>query len=182
MKAFRNIAGTVVEIEVDVDPNGQPILPPDTTVDAKPAAEAGHYVTVVGNAWVQIPQPQEVIAFEYQKQQALEKLAKYKAYYFEQPTEINGVLFDADEQARNRLTQNLVVNGSSGYLPPVWIAADNSQYPIATLADLMDIVNGVQAAFATRFFEMDTLRQQILAAADEAALAAIVIPSVPNQF
>ena len=119
---------------------------------------------------------------EYQKQQALEKLAKYKAYYFEQPTEINGVLFDADEQARNRLTQNLVVNGASGYLPPVWIAADNSQYPIATLADLMDIVNGVQAAFATRFFEMDTLRQQILAAGDEAALSAVVIPSVPNQF
>lgn len=182
MKAFRNVAGTVVEIDVDVDLQGQPILPPDTTVQAKPVAQAGHYVTVVGNAWVQIPQPQEVIAFEYQKQQALEKLSKYKAYYFEQPTEINGVLFDADEQARNRLTQNLVVNSASGYLPPAWIAADNTPYPIAALADLMEIVNGVQQAFSTRFFEMDTLRQQILAAADEAALAAVVIPVIPNQI
>ena len=41
MKAFRNIGGSVVEIDVDTDPNGQPILPPDTTVDAKPAAHDG---------------------------------------------------------------------------------------------------------------------------------------------
>lgn len=182
MKAFRNVAGTVVEIDVDVDLQGQPILPPDTTVDAKPAAQPGHYVTVVGNAWVQIPQPQEVIGFEYKKQQALEKLGKYKAYLIEQPVEVNGIIFDADDQARNRLVQNLVINSTTGYLPPAWIAANNTPYPLADLPALMEIVTAVQTAFATRFFEMDAIRQQIIAAGDEAALAAITIPVIPNQI
>lgn len=182
MKAFRNIAGTVVEVDVDVDLQGQPILPPDTTVAEKPAANAGHYVTVVGNAWVQIPIPQEVVAFEYKKQQALESLGVYKAWYFEQPTDHMGITFDANDQARNRLTQALVIESTSGYLPPAWIAADNSQFPLAVKADLVGIVSAVQTAFSTRFFEMDVIRQQILVAGDEAALAAIVIPSVPNQM
>lgn len=181
MKAFRNVAGTVVEIDVDVDPAGQPILPPDTTTAEKPAAQPGHYVTVVGNAWVQIPIAQEVIAFEYRKQQALDALGRYKAWYFEQPTEHNSVMFDADEQARARLTQALVVHGANGYLPPVWVAADNSQYPLADVEELKAIVGTVQAAFASRFYEMDAIRQSIIGAADEAALAAIAIPVVPNQ-
>lgn len=182
MKAFRNIAGVVVEIDVDVDLQGKPILPPDTTVDTKPEAQAGHYVTVVGNAWVQIPIPQTVVAFEYAKQQKLESLGVYKAWYFEQPTTINGILYDADEQARNRLAQNLIVNSATGYLPPAWITADNSSTPINTLADLIEIVNGVQETFATRFFEMDALRKQITDAGDEVTLAAIVVPTVPSQM
>lgn len=182
MKAFRNIAGTVVEIDVDVDLNGHPILPPDTTVDAKPVAQPGHYVTVVGNAWVQIPEPQEVIAFEYQKQQAQDALGKYKSWYFEQPTAHNGVLFDADAEARARLTQALVIFNEIGYLPPSWIAADNTPVTITTVDDLKAIVGAVQTAFSTRFFEMDAIRQQIIAAANEAELAAIEIPVIPNQM
>lgn len=182
MKAFRNVAGTVVEIDVDVDPAGQPILPPDTTTDEKPAAQPGHYVTVVGKAWVQIPIPQEVIAFEYRKQQALDALGRYKAWYLEQPTEHNGVMFDADEQARARLSQALVVHSANGYLPPVWIAADNTPHALTDVEELKAIVGTVQAAFASRFYEMDTIRQNILGASDEAALAAITIPVVPNQM
>lgn len=179
MKAFRNINGTIVEIEVDVDQQGKPILPPDTTVDPKPDAQDGHYVTIVGNTWVQIPQPQEVISFEYRKQQALEKLSKYKAYYLEQPVKVNGVMFDANEQARNRLAQCLVINNATGYLPPAWITADNTPYPLANLAALTEIVTAVQSAFSTRFFEIDTIRQQIIAANDEASLNAVVIPDIP---
>lgn len=182
MKAFRNVAGTVVEIDVDVDLQGQPILPPDTTVDEKPAAQAGHYVTVVGKVWVQIPQPQEVIAFDYQKQQALEKLATYKGYYLELPTLFNGVMFDADSEARARLTQALVIYNEIGYLPPSWIAADNSSVGLSTIDDLKAIVGAVQTAFSTRFFEMDSIRQQIIGAMNEANLAAIVIPVIPNQM
>ena len=182
MKAFRNIAGTVVEIDVDVDLSGQPILPPDTTVDAKPEAQPGHYVTVVGKSWVQIPIPQEVIAFDFKKQQALEKLGKYKTYYFEQPTEVNGVKFDADSEARARLTQALVIYNEVGYLPPAWIAADNTPVPLANVGELKVIVGGVQQAFSTRFFEMDAIRQQIISSADEAALDAVEIPTVPNQM
>jgi hypothetical protein len=182
MKAFRNIGGNVVEIEVDIDLNNQPILPPDTTTDPKPVASAGHYVTVVGNSWVQIPVTQEVVAFEYKKQKAMEAHDVYKAYYLEQPITHDGVSFDADEKARARLTQAIVINGASGYLPPAWIAADNSSYALADLAALMGIVTAVQTAFATRFFEMDTIRQAINAATNEVELSAVVIPSVPSQM
>ena len=38
MKAFRNLAGNVVEIDIDLDLDGNPILPPDTTTDLRPEA------------------------------------------------------------------------------------------------------------------------------------------------
>lgn len=181
MKAFRNIGGNVVEISVDTDPNGAPILPPDTTVDEKPIPNEGHYVTVVGNVWVQIPIPQEVFSFEYKKQQALAQLSKYKAWYSDQPVEHDGVKFDADEQARARLTQVLVINSANGYLPPAWIAADNSPYPISNITEFIALVNTVQTAFGSRFYEMDAIRQNVIAAADEEALALIEIPVIPNR-
>lgn len=182
MRAFRNIGGSIVEVEVDFGLDNQPILPPDTTVDAKPEATAGHYVTVVGNSWVQIPIAEEVVAFEYQKQKAMAKLSTYKEYLLEQPITHDSVSFDADEKARARLTQALVINTASSYLPPAWIAADNSSYALADLAALMGIVTAVQTAFATRFFEMDAIRQAITAATNEAELNAVVIPTVPNQM
>lgn len=182
MKAFRNIGGSVVEIDVDTDPNGQPILPPDTTVDAKPAAHDGHYVTVVGNAWVQIAIPQEVTEFEYKKQKALDALGVYKNYYLDLPITVNSVIFDADEQARNRLTQAVVIHTATGSLPPAWIAKDNSPYPLADIAALMEIVNAVHTAFSTRFFEMDAIRQAIIAATNDAELSVITIPTIPNQI
>ncbi len=182
MKAFRNVGGNVIEIEVDVDAQGVPLLPKDTTVDARPTPAVGHYVTVVGNAWVQIPLPVENFEFAYKKQLALEKLATYKSWYLDQPVVHATVTFDADELARNRLIQALVINGATGYLPPAWVAADNSAFPITTLADLSGLINTVQTAFATRFFEMNVIRDQLLASADEAALNAVVIPVKPQQF
>lgn len=182
MKAFRNVGGNVIEIEVDVDAQGVPLLPKDTTVDARPVPTAGNYVTVVGNAWVQIPLPVENFEFSYKKQLALEKLAAYKAWYLDQPVVHATVSFDGDEQARSRLIQALVINGATGYLPPAWVAADNSVFPIAVLADLTGLINAVQTAFATRFFEMDAIRQQLKASPDEATLNAVVIPVKPQQF
>lgn len=182
MKAFRNIGGNIVEIEVDVGPDNVPLLPPDTTVDPRPDPLPGHYVTVVGNSWVQIPIPQEFTTFEYKKQKALEALKKYKEWYLEQPVEHNGVLFDADETARIRLTQALVVHSASSYLPPYWITANNDLYPIENLSDLMGIVNAVQTAFTTRFFEMDGIRRQILNASNEEELNAINIPTIPDRI
>jgi hypothetical protein len=179
MKAFRNLAGNVIEIDVDIDLDGNPILPPDTTVNPRPEPQPGHYVTVVGNDWVQIPIPQEYKTFEYKKQLALEALSRYKDWYTNQPVEHAGKLFDGDELARGRLAQALIINATTGYLPPAWIAADNTPFPISTLADLQGIVAAVQSAFTTRFFEMDTIRQQILAATNDGELDAITIPTIP---
>jgi hypothetical protein len=180
MKAYRNIGGNVVEIDVDVDPSGNPLLPPDTTIDPEPAPIADHYNTVVGNAWVQIPYPTEYKTFEYQKQLALEKLKKYKDWYLNQPVDVNGTPFDSDEVARNRLTQALVIYNQTAYLPPAWIDANDTPVPLTIIDDLLAIVSGVQNAFSTKFFEVDTIRQDIMAAADQTALDAIVVPEVPE--
>lgn len=181
MKAFRNISGNIVEIQVDVDPEGTPLLPPDTTVDAKPEPLDGHYVTIVDKSWVQIPNPVQVYTLENKRPGALDKLSAYKNWYLEQPVALNGQNFDADEQARNRLTQALVINGATGYLPPVWIDADNQPYPIATLADLAAIIQVVSETFAARFYETSTVRSAILAATTLEELDAIIIPEIPQD-
>ena len=181
MKAYRNVAGHVTEIDIDIDLNGAPILPPDTTVDPRPDANEGHYVTVVGNAWVQIPIAQEVISFESRQADALRRLKEYSNWFIEQPVTHEGVVFDGDETARARLTQALTVNGANGYLPPVWVAYDNSVFPLPDVAALVGLVNSVQVAFANRFFEMSVLRSQVAGATTEEELAAVEIPSVPQN-
>ena len=184
MKAFRNIGGTVTEIEVDVGIDGRPILPPDTTIDAKPADIPGFYLTVVGTAWVQIPVTVENKSFETKRQEALALLAKYRDWSTEQPVTHQTIVFDADDTARNRINQSLVAATNFGKLPQYWIAYDNSPFPIATAADLTALANTIFDAFTSRIFAADSIRQQILALADgdEAGLAAIAIPTIPTQI
>lgn len=180
MKAFRNVGGNVVEIEIDQDPQGNPILPPDTTVDPRPAANPGHYVTVVDTSWVQIPIPVENISFETKKANAVAQVQKYRDWYINTPIDHDGQKFDADETARNRLAQAIVVYNTNATLPPAWITADNQAYALADLDALKGVLTAVQNAFLSRFFEMNTLRASILAAADETALNAITIPTIPT--
>lgn len=179
MKAWRNIAGVVQEIQIDVGIDGNPIYPPDTTTDARPEALPGHYVTVVDRSWVQIESPVYVESFEAKKARLLKVVSTYRSWYLDQPVPVNDVLFDADDQARTRLTQAVVMYTNLNYLPPAWIAKDNSIYPLASFEDLKAIVGTVQTAFSTRFYECDTVRQQLLAAATEEELSAVTVPSVP---
>lgn len=179
MKAYRNIAGVAVEIEVDIGLDGMPILPPDTTVDARPEPLAGHYVTVVDHAWVQIESPVYVESFESKKTAVVKRIADYRSWSLDQPVDIAGVKFNADDQARSRLTQALVVYAEMAYLPPVWVAFDNTEVPLADIAALKTIVSAVQMAFTTRFYECATLRTRALAATTEAELALVVVPTIP---
>ena len=181
MKAWRNVGGTVQEIIVDVGLDGKPLLPPDTTVDPRPDPLPDHYVTVVGNAWVQIPTPKSYFEFSYLKQIALDKLSTYKAWYLDQPVEVNGSLFDNTETSRNRMIQTLVIYSQTDYLPAAWIDYHNQPHPISTVDDLKQIMTAMSSSFSQKFFEMETIRQQILAAQDEATLNAINIPSIPTN-
>ena len=178
MKAFRNVAGEVREIEVDVDLRGNPILPPDTTVDPRPEALPGHYVTVVDRAWVQIEIPVQVVSFETKKAEKLKALAAYTDKYLDLPVDVSGTLFDGDEKARARLTQALAIYNEFTSLPPAWITFENTPHALNTVEDLKGIISAVYAAFQSRFFECDTLRQALLAAQDETALDAVTIPSL----
>lgn len=180
MKAYRNVGGDVREIDVDVDLKGSPILPPDTTVDARPEALPGHYVTVVGKSWVQIEIPVAVVSFETKKQQKLNEISQYAAWYQDQPLDINGVKFDADEKARIRLSQALVIHLTLGQIPPAWITYDNAEFPLTTIDELKGISAAVHQAFQTRFFECNALRQAALVSTDDASLDAVVVPKKPN--
>lgn len=180
MKAYRNIAGVVHEIQVDIGLDGQPILPPDTTVDPRPEPQPGHYVTVVGNAWVQIEIPVAYESLDTKKDAVLKRIAAYRDWLLSQPVDVDGVLFDGDEAARERLTQALVIFREIAYLPPSWVTHDNSEAPLADADALRNIAGKVTAAFSQRFYECNTLRAQAMAAQDEAALNAVVIPATPG--
>ena len=184
MKAYRAIPGGYKEIDVDVDHvTMQAILPPDTTVQPKPeTVTEGHYLTVVGTEWVEIEIPVPTFSFEYLKQKKLEKAAEYRDWLLDQPVEHAGVLFDADDTARTRLTQALVMtNPPIEYIPPVWVTYDNSSFPIGDLSDLVGIVAAVTSAFSQRFYDAGVLRAQVTAAEDQAALDAIEIPATTGQ-
>ena len=182
MKAYRNIAGEVREIQVDIGINGQPILPPDTTVDPRPEPLPGHYVTVVGDKWVQIEIPVYVEAFETKKQKKLDAIAKYRDWYLDQPVEFQGVKFDGDSEARIRLTQALLMAKELEYVPPVWVTYDNSEFPLPDFETMKDLVAVVTQAFSTRFYECSVMRAQAMAAEDLAALDAVQVPAIPDRF
>lgn len=182
MKAFRNVGGQVVEITVDLDLSGNPILPPNTTVAPRPEANEGHYVTVVDNAWVQIPIPVHVVTLDQLKAEKQVRVKQYRDWLLAQPVEYEGVQFDADETARARLSQALIINTVNETFPPAWIAADDTQFPLVSFQDLKGIALTVAGAFSDRFFEAADLRDAVTAAADEAELEAVVIPSTGLMF
>ena len=177
MKAYRNVAGEIREITIDLDLQGNPILPPDTTVQPRPMPLPGHYVTVVGTEWVQILTPVYVESLDSKRQRKVASIAAYRNWLTEQPVTVGEYQFDADDQARSRLTQALVMHSSLQYLPPIWVTHDNGFYPLADINDLLPIVGAVQNAFAERFYLCSTLRQAALSAATEAELALVEVPS-----
>lgn len=176
MKAHRNVGGNVVEIDVDIGLDGQPILPPDTTVDPRPEALPDHYVTVVGRQWVQIEIPVVVETLELKRSKALERWDAYRNWLLIQPVEHQGVQFDSDEKALNRLTQAAITVMNGGQLPPVWVTYDNGGFPLASLDELKALQVAVSTAFGQRFYAANAIRDLILAAETEAELLAITIP------
>lgn len=169
----------IVPYAFDVDPNGNPLLPSNGTTQPKPADVAGKYLAIVNNQWHQIDIPQTVYTLEYKKQLKLEKLAKYKEWYTNQPVAYDGRQFDGDELSKNRLIQSLNIYNLTNSLPPAWIDADNVPYPISNIAQLQGIILSIASTFQTRFFEMQTLKQQIVAAQTDEELDAINVPNVP---
>lgn len=184
MKAFRKVAGNIVEIRVDVDLNGEPLLPPNTTVDPRPEYLEGHYSTIEGNSWVVIAhpvQPVEVITFESIQQNKLLELSAYRDWLLEQPVEHDGRMFDADDTARTRISQAIVSYTTLDTLPGGWVDANDELYPIETYEDLVNLARVIADIFQARFFETAMLRVSISAATTEEELNLITFGVVSND-
>lgn len=179
MKAFRNVAGQVVEIEVDVDLAGNPILPPNTTTDRAPSVPEGFYATVVDDRWVVIAKPVQTVTFEMKKQSKLDQLSTYRNWALDQPVEHDSRIFDADELARARVTQSLVSFQALGELPAGWVDVNNELYPVPTVEVLNALALAIATAFQQRFFETATLRASIMEATTEAELDLVECPTIP---
>lgn len=180
MKAFqRTPAGNIQEILIDLDRNGNPILPPDTTTDPRPQAKEGHRVTVVGNKWVQVPitPPREVTLEEY-KDNKCKALSAYKDWLLEQPVYMGDVLYDADDVARSRLTQTVLLSEVGGTVPEVWLDANNMPQPVADVDTIKTLSFLVADIFQARFTALTQMRAVIQAAASKEEVDAVVIPQI----
>lgn len=176
MKAYRLYNGVITEIEVDVDhASNLPLLPPDTTVDPRPDEISGFYLTIEGTQWKRVAIVPKTL--DQLKSDKLQLFEKHRVWYYAQPVDVNGVLFDGDKNARDSLTQALTVYLALSYLPPNWYDYVNTPHPLNTVDDLKVIAMAVAAVYSTRYNEMVALRTSILQAADEAQLDAIVIPT-----
>lgn len=182
MQAFRNVGGEVKTIQVDVDIDGNPILPPDTTVDPRPEPLEGHYVTVVDRAWVQIPIPVQVVTLDALRNDKLTRFDKWREKHINRPVDMNGVMFDADELSRSRVTQALTVYASIGFLPAAWMDMNKQPFPLTSVDDLKAVATAILAQFNASFFEAEVKRAAIVAATTEAELAAVDIPETDLMF
>lgn len=178
MKAFRKKNGVITEIQVDVGRNGEPLLPPNTTVEPKPLLLEGHFLDIVNGEWQQFPEHVHVETLEEAKDKACKQLAVYRDWVIDRPVEHEGKLFDADETARTRLTGAVTAHGIGEALPSVWVAKDNSLFPIKTIADLQALAAKVYSEFNSRFSYVTDLRLQILAAETLTELEALEMPVV----
>jgi len=175
LKAYRLLSGNITEIEVDVDvATGAPLLPPDTTVAARPDDIPGFLLTIVGNQWQQI----EILppTLEQLKNDKLADFDKHRTWYLNQPVIVNGAQFDGDKNARDSLTQALTVHSALGILPPAWFDYDNTPHALTNVEDLKAIAGPVAITYSTRYYEMVTMRETINAAQSKEELDAIEIP------
>ena len=124
----------------------------------------------------------QVKTLELLKAEALKKVATYREWLLEQPVLYQGVLFDGDTTARDRLSQSVIVAESGGQVPPAWVTYDNSTFPLNDVADLKSLAVHIMTEFGIRFFEANTIRESIIQATDEAALASIQIPVVSDTM
>lgn len=180
MKAFRNFSGIIKEIDIDVSPSGEPLLPPDTTVDPKPEDREGHYLSVVGTKWVYIPFTEVQETLDQIRNRKFIQLATYKEWYFNTPVKYDEVLFDGDESSRNRLSQALQVYNQTKVVPTNWVNYKNDFYAFDGDKDkFINLVLTVLQAFNNRHIEMNVIRDKILKAESIEELYNIQVPAKP---
>ena len=184
MKAFqRTPDGSIKEILIDLDRNGNPILPSNTTIDPRPQANEGHYVTVVGDKWVQIPiTPPREVTLEELKDDKCDVLAAYKDWLLEQPVYMDDVLYDADSVSRDRLTQAVLLSELGGPVVEVWVDANGIPRPIADHNHIKNLSFLVAGVFQQRFTALTGMRLAIIAATSVEELDAIVIPEIGDDL
>lgn len=178
LDAWRNVAGNVVQVKVDVGIDGKPLLPPDTTTDPRPEPLEDHYVTVVGNEWVQIPVAKTIPTLESVRDDKLRELSAWKEWILEQPVEFESRLFDGGETARSRISQAIVMAIATEKVPPVWVDYNNQNFPIDTLSTLKALGVSLANEFLERFYQSSLLRETILSAQTMEALYNIEIPKI----
>jgi hypothetical protein len=181
IQGWRNPSPEVIVQELfDLDPDGNPLLPDNGTVEPPPTYNpATQYLAIVKNKWHVIDRPVITYPLEYHKERKLEQLNKYKEWYLNQPVTYDGHKFDADETSKNRLVQAYNVYQITNQLPSAWIDADNQRYDITSVDQIKGIIEAIATTFQTRFFECAIIREQILAATTEEELNAINVPTIP---
>ena len=184
MKAFqRTPDGSIKEILIDLDRNGNPILPSNTTIDPRPQANEGHYVTVVDDKWVQIPiTPPREVTLEELKDEKRKVLAAYKDWFLEQPVYMGEVLYDGDSVARDRLTQAVLLAELGGPVAESWVDANDIPRPIVDQDHIKNLSFQVAGVFQQRFTVLTGIRLAIIEATSVEELDAIVIPEIGNDL
>lgn len=190
VRAWRYYQGRITEIFVDVDQNGNPILPPDSTTTPPPPPSPNHYLIIQGTDWVQVPivQPNPP-TIEDVRRRALSKWKAYRDWYVNQPVTFENKPYDADELSRSRLAQALVAYNEFNILPEGWVATDNSVRSFdknnpADVQAFKDLAQTVAENFKTRFLEMEAIRQQLLQATtiDDIETIENSIPNLRNAI
>lgn len=184
VRGYRNPSPQVITQEdFDLDPNGNPLLPPNGTTQEPPSYDAQtSYLAIVNNQWVIINKPVVTETLELKKQRALEHLKRYKDWYLNSPVTYDNHEFDNDEISRNRLTQAKITYQITNVLPQAWMTTNNTPYPITNISQIDGIITTISQVFQQRFFEVQSIKTQIIQASTLEEFNAINIPELPRTF
>lgn len=115
-----------IEIEVDVNSKGEPLLPEDATVEPPPPYKKGHSLTIENNEWVYIKNPEP-------KKPTIEEMRYLKNILFtpwsqeflNQAFIYDGEIYVNDARFREMLNSSISAHREWGTLPDFWVTAED---------------------------------------------------------
>lgn len=116
-----------IVVEVEVDSEGNPIIPSGVILTPPPTPEPGHNLTISDGDWVQVEQPiyippETIEDVRYTKQLQLDQ---WKQGFMSQPFIYEGYVFSNDLESRENLNSAIRAIKDWNIVPSLWMSANN---------------------------------------------------------
>lgn len=174
-KGYKSVMVNVID--------GEPLLPPNTTVTPPPTkVSGGHYLTVVGTSWVELPYDNSDLSFKEYKESLNNQLKDVSEQLVWAPFIYLGHVYGNDYKDVIRITTAVQAYMIAKRLPEFWRTEDN--YPITTADITEDWLYGLSlessAIAQSRTLETIQAKELLMSLETMKQLKEFKMPEVPT--